>query len=196
MQADFGTRYVYIGGERVKVQVFVEVLGYSRRAYVKVFRQENQYAWFTGLEEAFRYFGGIPRIVLVDNARPLVTNHDQVTGEVTLNEKYKTFAPYWKFIPKACRLRRARTKGKVGRSVGYAKKNCIAGREFTSWEFLEGHIASWLRDVSDHMRLDCYDGRTPAGLFEEGHKLLRPLEGKPPFQQVREYTRRVSKDLY
>jgi transposase len=197
MQIDFGEKYVLIDSKRERAHTFVAVLGYSRRAFVKVFRRENQAAWFEGMEEAFRYFGGVPRTVLVDNAAALVKSHNPVTGELVFNEKHKAFASYWGFIPKACKPRRARTKGKVERSVGYTKKNCIAGREFSSWEELEGHISAWLREISDNRELDFYDGKTPLELFEgqESRSLTR-IEGRPPFQQIREYVRRVSRDSF
>jgi transposase len=197
MQIDFGERYVIIDSEKEYVHVFVAVLGYSRRAFVKIFHRENQMTWFAGLEEAFRYFGGVPRTVLVDNASSLVKTHNTMTGELIFNEKYKAFASYWGFTPKACKPRRARTKGKVESSVKYTKKNCIAGRRFSSWEAMEGHASAWLRDISDNRKLDIYDKRTPLELFTEVEiSCLVPMGGRPPFQQVREYVRKISKDSF
>lgn len=72
---------------------------------------------------AFRYFGGVPREVLIDNARTLVTYHDPQTREVRFNERLDAFAHYWGFRPCACAPYRARTKGKDKRMVGYVKGN-------------------------------------------------------------------------
>ena len=41
----------------------------------------------------------------------------------------------------ACRPRRARTKGKIERGVGYVKHNALAGRSFASFAELERHRA-------------------------------------------------------
>jgi transposase len=197
MQIDFGERYVIIDGDKEYVHVFVAVLGYSRRAFVKIFHRENQMTWFEGLEESFCYFGGIPRSVLVDNAKPLVKEHNSLTGELVFNEKFKGFASYWGFTPRACKPRRARTKGKVEASVKYTKKNCIAGRRFASWEAMAGHTSEWLRNISDNRELDIYDKRTPFELFTEIEAVsLVSLDGRPPFQQVREYVRKISKDSF
>ena len=38
--------------------------------FVAAVRHERQTAWFEGLERAFRHFGGVPREVLLDNAKP------------------------------------------------------------------------------------------------------------------------------
>lgn len=66
LQIDFGERRVPIGGEAVKVYLFVATLGYSRRLYVRAFRNERQESWFAGLEGAFRHFGGVTEEVLFD----------------------------------------------------------------------------------------------------------------------------------
>src|SRR5512133_1073735 len=42
LQIDFGERRALIGGESVKVYLFVATLGYSRRLYVRAFRNERQ----------------------------------------------------------------------------------------------------------------------------------------------------------
>jgi len=121
LQIDFGETTVPIAEERVKVHVFVATLGYSRRPYVAVFDHERQAAWLEGIEGAFRYFGGRPRELLLDNARALVSFHDAQTREVRFNERFHAFCRYWDVLPKACAPYRARTKGKDERGVGYVK---------------------------------------------------------------------------
>ena len=126
-----------IGGESVKVYLFVATLGYSRRVYVRAFRNERQESWFAGLEGAFGHFGGVTEEVLFDNDRGLVVRHDRATGEVELNARLHVFARHWRFRPRACAPYRARTKGKDERGVGYVKKNAIAGRTFETWSAFE-----------------------------------------------------------
>ena len=87
LQIDFGATSVSIGGERVRVHLFVATLGYSRRLFVRAFRHERQAAWFDGMEGAFQHFGGVPREVLFDNARALVDYHDAVSREVRFNDR-------------------------------------------------------------------------------------------------------------
>jgi transposase len=116
---------------------FVRTLGYSRRHYIRAFRNERQESWFDGLESAFAKFGGVPKEVLLDNARALVVEHDPTTRTVVFNDKLKAFAKHWGFRPRACAPYRARTKGKTENGVGYVKRNAIAGRSFPSWEAFE-----------------------------------------------------------
>ena len=56
LQIDFGTSRVPIGGETMRVHLFVATPGYSRRTYVQAFAHERQSAWFAGIE------GGVPAL--------------------------------------------------------------------------------------------------------------------------------------
>lgn len=159
LQIDFGATGVVIGEEVVRVHLFVATLGCSRRNFVAAFRHERQTTWMSGLERAFAHFAGVPREVLIDNARALVTHHDRETREVTFNERFHAFARYWKFKPQACAPYRARTKGKDENGVGYVKKNALAGRHFAIWEALEAHLVAWMRDIAD-VRIHGTSGRS------------------------------------
>lgn len=194
LQIDFGELRVAIGGESSRVFLFVATLGYSRRCYVRAFRHERQSAWFDGLEASFSHFGGVPHEVLLDNARALVEHHDAETREVRFNERFHAFARYWGFKPRACAPYRARTKGKDERGVGYVKRNAIAGHSFASWAALEAHLAWWIREIAD-VREHGTTGEAPIERFRNAEAgALRPLEGRPPFRQVRDLTRRVQSD--
>ena len=192
LQIDFGQKRVPIGGAVVPVFLFVATLGYSRLLFVQPFRHERQSAWFAGLEAAFQHFGGVPRDVLLDNARALVDYHDPATREVRFNARLVAFARYWDFNPRACAPYRARTKGKDERGVGYVKRNALAGHSFDSWAALEAHLVRWTRDVAD-VRCHGTTEEAPRVRFEQGEAtVLRPLAGRPPFNQVRELARVVS----
>lgn len=136
----------------------------------------------------------MPSEVLVDNARALVKAHDVETGEVAFNERFRAFATYWGFKPRACRPYRARTKGKDERGVGYVKRNAIAGRTFASWEELEAHLKWWTREVAD-VRVHGTTGEAPLARFHEAEAAaLQPLPDKPPFVAEREVVRVVHND--
>lgn len=194
LQIDFGATTVPIAGAAVRVHLFVATLGYSRRPYVRAFRHERQSAWFDGMEGAFRHFGGVPREVLLDNARSLVDHHDAVTREVRFNERFHAFADYWGFRPRACAPYRARTKGKDERGVGYVKRNAVAGHGFISWAGFEAHLEWWTREIADR-RVHGTTGEAPLVRFARDEAAaLKGLDGRPPFRQVRELVRRVQPD--
>ncbi|WP_414476266.1 IS21 family transposase [Microvirga sp. M2] len=193
MQIDFGDTRVWIGGERVRLHLFVATLGYSRRLHIRPSLRERQADWFEGMEGAFLRFGGVPAEVLFDNPKALVEHHDAATREVRFNGRLHAFARYWGFAPRACAPYRARTKGKDERGVGYVKKNAIAGRRFESWAALEAHLDRWTREVADQ-RVHGTTGVAPAERFADEAGALRPLGGRAPFGQLRDLVRKVQAD--
>ncbi len=194
LQIDFGSTTTLVGGVEVKIFLFVATLGYSRKGYVKVFLHERQSSWFEGMEGAFQHFGGVPQQVLMDNARALVSLHNQQTGELVFNQRLMAFAGYWRFTPKACAPYRARTKGKDESGVKYVKRNAIAGHHFENFEALESHLSWWMREVSDQ-RIHGTTGERPVERYhrDEAHT-LNPLDGRPPYEFGRELKRLVHSD--
>ncbi len=193
MQIDFGDTRVWIGGERVRVHLFVATLGYSRRLHIRPSLRERQADWFEGMEGAFLRFGGVPAEVLFDNPKALVEHHNAATREVRFNGRLHAFARYWGFTPRACAPYRARTKGKDERGVGYVKKNAIAGRRFESWASFEAHLDRWTREIADQ-RVHGTTGMAPAERFASEAGVLHPLGGRAPFGQLRDLVRKVQAD--
>ena len=99
MQIDFGEKRVTIGAVAVPVFLLVAVLSYSRRVFVKAFLRERQDDWREGIAAAFVHFGGVPRVVLGDNARALVLGRDHATGTVTFHPAYLAFCRDWDVQP-------------------------------------------------------------------------------------------------
>ena len=164
-------------------------IGYSRRIYVQAFRHERQSSWLEGIEARSPHFGGLPGELLLDNAAALVRHHDAATREVEFNDRFHEFARYWSVRPVACAPYRVRTKGKNERGVGYVKHNAIAGRSFASFGALEAHLTRWMREVAD-VRVHGTTGEPPIVRFERDEAgVLRPLNGRPSFRQIREVNR-------
>src|SRR5262249_13045462 len=113
LQIDFGQKRIVPAGGAVRVFLLVAVLSYSRRLFVKAFLSERGDDWREGLAAAFRHFGGVPRVLLGDNARALVLGRDRATGTVGFHPAYLAFCRDWDVQPRACAPYRARTEGKT-----------------------------------------------------------------------------------
>ena len=101
LQIDFGERRVTIGDEKVKVYLFVATLGYSRRLYVRAFRNERQESWFAGVERAFRHFGEVTEEVLLAEQMTIRLARDHGFADSTRQ------SPMWHYrtCRAACRQR-------------------------------------------------------------------------------------------
>src|SRR5262249_30869669 len=174
LQIDFGQQRVTIAGARVRVFLLVAVLSYSRRLFVKAFLNERSDDWHEGIAAAFAHFGGVPRVLLGDNARALVVGRDRATGTVIFNPAYLAFCRDWDVQPRACTPYRARTKGKTEAGVKYVKRNALADQTFASFAALEQHLAAWM--VTADQRRHGTTREAPAARFErEERQQLRPL---------------------
>jgi transposase len=193
LQIDFGEKVVTIAGQRIRVMLFVAVLSYSRRVYVRAFRSQRHDDWREGLAGAFRRFGGVTQTVLVDNAKALILDRDGAT--VRVHPAFEAFCKDWGVAVRACRPYRARTKGKTERGVGYAKGNALAGRQFETWMALEGHLENWMRMADERIHGTTHE--PPQLRFERDEAgALAALPARPlPVRQRRE-TRIVAADCF
>lgn len=195
MQVDFGEKWVWVACERTKVHLLAAVLGYSRRIFVKAFLSERQDDWREGIAAAFSHFGGVPQVVLGDNARALVMERDPGTGHVRFNPAYLQFCRDWEVTPRACGPYRARTKGKVESGVKFVKRNGLAGRRFASFAELEAHLAAWCARVDQRLHKTTHE--IPAARFARAEReALRPLPLRSLPRRERRLTRRVSGDCF
>ena len=193
LQIDFGEKHVMIAGQRTRVMVFVAVLGFSRRCYVRAFRSQRHDDWREGLAGAFHHFGGVTQTVLVDNAKALIL--DRVDDVVRVNPAFEAFCKDWGVAVRACRPYRARTKGKTERGVGYVKHNALAGREFSSWAALEAHLAWWMQMADERDHGTTHEAPRVRFVRAEAAALM-PLPARPiPVRQRRE-SRKVASDCF
>ena len=188
MQIDFGFDDVVIGGVKTRICIFVAVLSYCRRVFVKVYPTENQLAWLDGIESAFEYFNGVPVAVVSDNTRCLVDGRSE-KGRTLFNRSYLQLARYWNFVPVNCRPYRAKTKGKVERMVGYVKTSCLSGLEAIDLPDVQRQVNRWMSTVADVRVIDGLLGR-PIDRFQTEIAVLKPYAG-PGLGFVRIETRKI-----
>jgi len=72
-----GETETFVAGQSGKTNVAVNTLTYSRRYHVWVAPSQDAEHIYEALLQVFRYFGGEPRMVLVDNQKTGVIKHDR-----------------------------------------------------------------------------------------------------------------------
>ena len=195
LQIDFGQQRVAIAGVSVRVFLLVAVLSYSRRLFVKAFLNERGDDWREGIAAAFQHFGGVPRVLLGDNARALVSGRDRTTGTVLFHPTYLAFCRDWEVQPRACAPYRARTKGKTEAGVKYVKRNALAEHAFESFAALEHHLAAWMTLADQRRHGTTHEA--PLVRFErEERTQLRPLPLRAVPRRTQRLRRRVALDAF
>jgi transposase len=145
-QVDFA-RFRFDWGVRYALLV---VLGYSRLLWCRFYARQDMRTLVSGLEEAFLAFGGVPRELLFDQMKTVITRDLRLEGGALVrNAEFLRFARHWGFTPRACRPYRAQTKGKVERPVRYLRGNLVYGRDFLHDADLDHQTRHWLDRVAN-----------------------------------------------
>ncbi len=156
------------------------VLGFSRLLWLRFFRRQDMGTLFAGLEQAFTFFGGVPRELLFDQMKAVIVDDERLKGgRLVENAEFLRFANHWQFRARACRPYRAKTKGKVERPIRYVRENFFYGRTFLNDEDLNAQALSWLQQVAN-VRLHGTTGERPIERFEREERMaLTPLANGP-----------------
>lgn len=193
-QVDFGSgpRLPRGDGRWRKSWIFRIVLSHSRKAYSEaVYRQDTE-TFLRCLENAFRYFGGVPAVLVIDNLRAAVRKADWYEPE--LHPKIEAFGRHYGVLILPTRPYHPHHKGKVENSVGYVKDNALKGRSFESLGATNEHLLWWEEQVADR-RIHGTTRRQVAEHFAQERAALGPL---PPmvFPCFQEALRTVHRDSH
>ncbi|MGH7635350.1 MAG: IS21 family transposase [Gemmatimonadaceae bacterium] len=104
----------------------VIVLGHSRLLWVQFYRRQDLRTPLQGLETCFTSWGGVPRDLLFDQMRSVITRDERfLGGTIVTNLELARCAQHFGFRIRACRPYRAKTKGKVERPIRYLRESFL-----------------------------------------------------------------------
>jgi transposase len=148
-QVDFGSGALVIAsdGQQRRPWIFRIVLSHSRKAYSEAVWRQTTESFLQCLENAFHYFGGVPKRLVIDNLKAAVPQADWYDPEV--HPKLQSFAAHYgtAFLP--TRPYTPRHKGKVESGVKYVKNNALKGRKFRSLAEENEFLLDWEAHVAD-----------------------------------------------
>jgi transposase len=191
-QVDFGTGAPVVDDQgRRRTKVMRSSLSYSRKAHSGSVYHEGTEEFIRCLEDAFWSWGGVPRVVRIDNLKAAVKHPDWYDPE--LNPKVESFCRHYGTVILPVKPRTPRHKGKVERQIGYVKDNALKGREFASLAAQNEFLENWERNVADR-RIHGTTRKQVGKVFEDEERpALLPL---PPdrFPFFHEGRRKVHRD--
>ena len=174
-QVDYGegalTRVV--GTERFrKPRLFVMTLRYSRRSFRRVVWKSSQETWARLHEEAWRYFGGACRYVVLDNLKEGVIKPDLY--EPQLNAVYAATLKHYGVVGDPARVRDPNRKGTVEHAIGHTQATALKGRRFESIDEQNQHLEHWETKWAAQ-RIHGSERRQVEAMFQEEKPHLLPL---------------------
>lgn len=175
-QVDFAEcGFVDVGQKRRKLYAFVMSLGYSRMMFVKFILRQNMEHFLTCHREAFEYFKGVTKEVMVDNCKVAVKTPCPF-GMPEVNERYADCARHYGFKIVPTGVRKPHEKGRVERSISYLRTSFLNGLDMSglSLAALNHGARQWMENVAN-VRIHGTTRKAPSEMFEAEKKNLLEL---------------------
>ncbi len=177
-EVDFG-RLGYLFDKAINrlraLYALVVTLVFSRYQYVHITRRQDLLALIGGIEDAWVFFGGVTRRLIIDNLKAAVVKSSRY--EPVFNRTFLEYSQYQGFIIDPAIARHPQGKATVERQIPYVRENFFKGEQFIDCEQVQREALKWCTDVAG-MRIHGTTRKRPKIVFEEQEKalLLPPRE--------------------
>jgi transposase len=177
-QVDWGSAgELRVGQASRRLSFLSVVLCYSRLMYIEFTLSQRLEHFLCAMQNAFLFFGGVPKDVLSDNLKTAVLRHP-VGGPPVFHERYLDFARHHGFTPKACGPCQPQAKGRVENGIGYVRKSLLNGLDITGLAATNLAARYWLDTVAN-VRIHGETRQTPLDRFQNEKPVLGPLNAHP-----------------
>ncbi len=152
----------------------VVTLVFSRHQYVHVTHKQDLPALIGGIEEAWGFFGGATRRLIIDNMKAAVVKSDRY--EPIFNRTFLEYSQYQGFIIDPAVVRHPQGKATVERQIPYVRENFFKGEEFIDRGHAQREAVKWCQTTAG-TRIHGTTRKMPRIVFEEHEQsFLLPLK--------------------
>jgi transposase len=156
----------------------IVTLGYSRHMYVHTTMSQKYDDLIEGLENAWFFFGGVVRRVVLDNLKAAIFKADRY--DPIYQRTFSEYGHYRGFVIDAAVPRDPTGKPVVERAVPYVRENFFRGETWLDPWHVRGEAVRWCLETAG-TRIHGTTRKRPLAVFENLEKsALRPLD-KPRF---------------
>ncbi len=138
---------VEIDGQKRRLWILIVTLGSSRYSFIWPTLSQTTHAVIEGLEAAWKFFDGMPKTLVPDNASSMIVGAHATSPR--LNEVFAEYTQARGIFVDPARVRKPRDKAKVERNVTYARDGWYAGetacKSLADWR---RSATSWCRDIA------------------------------------------------
>lgn len=202
-QVDFGKMGLLhdpAAGRRRTVHALIFTAVYSRHMFVWLSFTQTLEAVIAGCEQAWGFFGGVFKVLIPDNMSAVVADADAVNPKLTVG--WLDYAQHCGFVTDPARVRHAKDKPRVERTVQYVRSSCWAGEAFVDLADAQARAEAWCARVAGQRVHGTIQAR-PADVFAEHEAaVLLPAPQRydvPVFKTCkvhRDYHLEIGKALY
>lgn len=171
LQIDWGHfGHLQYGRTKRKLYALAVIESYSRMLYVQFTHSQKQETLHQCLLNAFNFYGGTTRQIVVDNMLTAVT--ERLGSLIRFNGAFLQFLRPFKIVPVACNRAAPHEKGKIENSIKYLRQNFWPLRSFTDLADVQLQARQWLDTVAN-VRIHQSTGEKPKERLAKVD--LRPL---------------------
>jgi transposase len=132
---------IHIGRAERTLWAFVMVLSWSRHIFLRFYMNAAMPSFLRGHVDAFRFFSGVPRVLLYDNLKSAVL--ERMGQAVHFNPKLLELSAHYQYEPRPVAPARGNEKGRVERAIRYVRDNFFAARTWSTIDDLNTQADAW-----------------------------------------------------
>jgi len=173
--AHFGQ--VRVGAATRRLSCLVLTLSYSRALWVEFFFDQSIENFLLGHVHAFADWGGVPRTILYDNLKSVVS--ERRGDAVHFHPRLLELCAHYHFAARPCRPARGNEKGRVERAIQYIRHSFFAARSFASPADLNRQALVWRDEIAHQRPWPGDDSHTLIEAFTQEKARLIALPANP-----------------
>jgi len=169
-QADFGKLGSLWDKTSNKIRTtyaLIVTLCYSRHMFIHITFSQDIVCLIAGFEAAWAYFGGITKILIVDNIKAIVDESDRYSPKI--NKAFLEYSQYCGFTVDPANSGHAKGKPIVERAVPYVRGNFFKGETFIDIQDCQERAVAWCTNVAGS-RIHGTTSSLPLTVFEENER--------------------------
>jgi len=179
-QADFGEADFLERGTMVRKKYLTLSFPYSNDSFTQIFGGETAECVCQGLKDIFAYIGGVPPLVVFDNATGVGRRIGEIIHEAELFSRMRA---HYGFSVRFCNPESGHEKGNVEAKIGYTRRNLFVPEP--AFDDIEDYNRTLLSLHASKAQESHYKKLLPIkDLFEEDTRALLPLP-RTAFDPVR-----------
>jgi transposase len=164
-------------GKRRRFRAWIFTAVRSRHRSVHVCFEETTRSAIAACEAAWQFFGGVFKVLVVDNTKAIVQTADPLAPRIT--PAFLEYAQARGFVIDTARVRSPRDKARVERAVQPVRDDCFAGERLHTLEQAQERADRWCSNEYGRRR-HTRTQRMPLEQFEAEEKpALLPLPLEP-----------------
>lgn len=136
-------------GKTLTAQIFVGVLPHSDYIFCYATPDQTRSSWLKACAEMFKFFGGVPNYLFLDNSTSLVSHPDRFNP--SKSPDFLAFCSFFHTAPYVCRPYEPRDKALVENAVGQIHRrilNILSEQDFFNIDGINTAIQSKLHELN------------------------------------------------